>query len=358
MKSQGQTPSETVIQPTNTQPMEPVKESGSSMQPVPGPAKENKYLVIIIALLVVLCLGLAIAIVVIRTRTDGNYDDNADNTGITLVDDAEKVPFNSLTKNDVMNYLRGKVAKSKSERLPSGFLPQELILKSYETSLVLLPSYDSPSEILQTLFDGDRQLISFANFTYGFKKDDFKLDTNPTNHWTILSVDSTKCSGALTCPRGIAFEKKYLDYYNQYAGDGMSEDYKVKFNNLSQDFVKKALPILVFAGVESNGLSFADSVYDYIIEETDNKYILTLQSIGIQSKPEDYSAIMLGDIENISTPTAVNLYEVKFELDKQTGEVAYQKNESGGKTDIIKTFEVSEEDGEELKQMLVEEYIK
>ena len=85
---------------------------------------------------------------------------------------------------------------------------------------------------------------------------------------------------------------------------------------------------------------------------------MTLQSIGIQSKPEDYYAIMLGDIENISTPTAVNLYEVKFELDKQTGKVAYQKNESGGKTDIIKTFEVSEEDGEELKQMLVEEYIK
>lgn len=110
--------------------------------------------------------------------------------------------------------------------------------------------------------------------------------------------------------------------------------------------------------MESNGSNFASSVYDYVIEETDDKYILTLQSIGIQLKPEDYYAIMLGDVENISTPTAINLYEVKFELDKQTGMVAYQTNAGGGKTNVVKTFEVSEEDGEELKRILIQEQSK
>lgn len=186
-----------------------------------------------------LCLGIVIAIAIIKTRTDDTLDTgSADNVDTISMDNVEKIPFVSLTKNDAMKYLRERLSKSKSEGLPSGFLPQELMLKNYETDLVLLPSYDDPSEILQALFDGDRQLLSFMNFTDGFKKDDFKLDTASSNYWTVLSVDSTKCSNTMTYPRGITFNRRYLDYYNQYAGYGMSEDYRVKINDFSQDFVK------------------------------------------------------------------------------------------------------------------------
>lgn len=343
------------MEPQDYQTQPPQDYQTQPPQPIMAAPKKNKYLVIILVFLVTLCLGLMITIVIINTGVDSNYsDENIQSTDTVSVDDAKKQSFDSLTKNEAMDYLRKKASSSKNEILPNGFLPQELMLENYETDLVLLPSYDNPSEILQTLFDDNKTLISFTSFINDFEEDDFKFDTSSNGYWTVFSIDPSKCLGRAVCPKGVAFDKKYIDYYNQYAGDGMSEHYIVKFNDYSQEFVKTALPILVFTGVESGGLKFTNSVYSYVIEETDDKYILTLQSIGIQTNPQDYYAIVLGSIEEISTPTAINLYEVKFELDRQTGRVAYQTNESGGKTNIIKTFEVSEEDGEELKQMLIQ----
>ncbi len=325
-----------------------------SLQLAAKPTKGYKSTwIIILVIFLVLCLGVVTALIFFNTQTDDTGKDN-DNT--FAVDDGsenenELIPYDRLTKDDAMNFLRKKYSKAKIKRLPEGFLPEGLTFENNESALWLFPSYDEIDKKWPTLFSEVSQTTNFGFLIDGYKQDDFVLDTTSSKYWMSISLDSAKttCKSATKCWKGVAFDKKYLDYYDEFPGD--SEHYVLEFKDFSQDFVEMALPIVFASRIKSEGADYISGIYSYFIEEKEDKYILTVHCVGVLPRLMHNDYMDEGDD---AATLVISLYDTGFELNKNTGEVSYQIYDNNSRRNVNKIFGISIEESEELERLLAQ----
>lgn len=334
--------------------------ANQSLQLAIEPTKGYKSTwVIILVISLVLCLGVVIALIFFNMQTDGTGKDN-DNISVVDDDDSgdedegELIPYDSLTKDDALNFLRKKYSKAKIKRLPKGFLPEGLTFENDEAALWLFPSYDELDKNWPMLFGEVSQTTTFGFLMDDYKQDDFILDTVSSRYWTSITLDSAKtiCKNTKSttkCWKGVAFDKKYLDYYDELPG--VSEHYVLEFKDFSQDFVEMALPVVFAAGIKSEGADYISGIYSYFIEEIEDKYILTAHCISVLPRFRYSNYVDEGDDAAV---LVISLYDTRFELDKNTGEVSYQIYDDNSKRDVNKLFGISVEESEELERLLAQ----
>ena len=112
----------------------------------------------------------------------------------------------------------------------------------------------------------------------------------------------------------------------------------IEFKNLSPEFAKLAMPIIVSTDTTSRR-----SIYDYYFEDQDDAYILGLLCIGIGY---DQKSLMARTKDEMTM--AINLYEMRFVLDKNTGTVSWEKDSNGNKMAVKKSFSISQDEASAL----------
>lgn len=253
----------------------------------------------------------------------------------------------NLTKDEAIDIIRSMYGESKCTI--EGLLPEKLELKSNEYAQKILYSYDDVAEVPSIAQDSVMGLgDSFAN-----KKptDDFLIDET-TDYYTIVSIDNSKVScgelneykSTISCYRGISFNRKYLDYYEKVEGYSHSDE--MIFNDLSADFVELALKIIMAINMWDG-----NSLYEYYFEDSGDSFAITGIFFGV--------GLDMSNLEGataFNVPYAINVYEKKLTLDKNTGRVAWEKYDSdyGGKTssNALKSFSLSDDDLIEIQAII------
>lgn len=225
---------------------------------------------------------------------------------------------------------------SETKCIPEGLLPEKFKLKPNEFAQKIIYSYDDVAEVPNIAQNSVMGLQTQS-------ADDFIIDET-TEYYTIVSVDNSKIpcgeldesQSSITCYRGISFNRKYLNHYEKV--EGYSHNDEMIFNDLSPDFAETALKIIMATDIWNK-----DSLYDYYFEDNGDYFTLTGIYFGV--------GVDMNNIEGASAfniPYAINIYEKKMNLDKNTKEVAWEKFDSsyGEETSLntLKSFSLSEDD--------------
>lgn len=253
----------------------------------------------------------------------------------------------NLTKDEAIDIVRNMYGESKCTT--KGLLPKKLELKSNEYAQKILYSYDDVAEVPSIAQESVMGLgDSFANRK---PTDDFLIDET-TDYYTIVSIDNSKVScgelneykSTISCYRGISFNRKYLDYHEKVEGYSHSDE--MIFNDLSADFVELALKIIMAIDMWDG-----NSLYEYYFEDGGDSFAITGIFFGV--------GLDMSNLEGataFNVPYAINIYEKKLTLDKNTGKVAWEKYDSdyGGKTssNALKSFSLSDDDLIEIQAMI------
>ena len=255
----------------------------------------------------------------------------------------------NVTKDEAISIIKNMhgEAKCTSERL----LPEKLKLKPNEFAHEILYSYDDAAEVPSIAQDS---VMGQQNELFNRKStDDFLIDET-TDYYTIVSVDNSKIpcgeldeyQSSISCYRGISFNRKYLDHHEKVEDTVHSDE--MIFNGLSSDFVELALKIIIATDIWNN-----KSLYDYYFEDNGDNFTLTGIYFGV--------GLDMNNLEGASAsnvPYAINIYEKKLKLDKNTRKVAWEKFDSyyGEKSSSnnLKSFSLSENEVAEIQALIYE----
>ena len=247
--------------------------------------------------------------------------------------------FQNMTKEDAMAALA--IMDSESYWLPEGFIPDSFRLRDDEFVRELLYSYDSIDEVPQIAADS----VMGLGELFGERRtvEDFQIDES-TDYYTVVSVNPSKAScgelddteTSVDCYRGISFNKKYLDHYRKTVNNSSNDI--IEFKDLSPEFARLAMPIIVASDIMSSR-----SIYDYYFDDEENEYILGILCIGVGLDLDNMSNASYGNI-----PMAINLYEMKFALDKTTGMTSWVKHDNGERMDILKSIPITAEEAQKI----------
>lgn len=255
--------------------------------------------------------------------------------------------LDNITKDEAIRIIENM--HGEDQCIPEGLLPEKLKLKSNEFAQKILYSYDDVTEvpsIAQNSVMGLEDLFNDRRST-----DDFQIDET-TEYYTIVSVDNSKIpcgeldehQSTITCYRGISFNKKYLNHYEKV--EGTMHDDEMIFNDLSPDFVELALKVIMATDIWNGG-----SLYDYYFEDNGDKFTLTGIYFGVGLDMDN-----LEGANAFNVPYAINIYEKKINLDKNTKKVAWEKYDSdyGGESssNILKSFSLSNDDLIEIQAVI------
>lgn len=292
---------------------------------------DNKIYKIILSILSSLAVVLTVAILVVKITTPTKIP--ADSTG--QLEETTSPLFGDMTKEDAVKALSAMY--SESYWLPDGFIPDPLKLKDDESFRTLLYSYKDISEVAQI---ASNSVMGIRNDSIdNLPADDFLIDET-NNYYTVISVDPSKVTcGELgstmpstICYRGVSFNQEHLNHYEEV--NGSSHNDIIEFKDLSPEFAKLAMPIIV-----STDATNRRSIYDYYFEDQDDAYILGLLCIGIGYDQKSLMAHTKDDMTMV-----INLYEMRFVLDKNTGTVSWEKDSNGNKMAIKKSFPISQDE--------------
>lgn len=253
----------------------------------------------------------------------------------------------NVTKDEAISIIKNMYDKTKCT--PEGLLPEKFKLKSNEFSLEILYSYDDVAEVTSIAQDS----IMGGNGLFVDRKstDDFLIDET-TEYYTIVSVDNSRIpcgeldehQSIITCYRGISFNKKYLNYYEKVENNSSNDE--IIFNDLSPDFVELALKVVMGVDIWNSS-----SLYDYYFEGNGDSFTLTGIYFGVGVDMNSLEGASASDI-----PYAINIYEKKLNLDKDTRKAAWEKHDSiyGGEasTNILKSFSLSGDDLVEIQAVM------
>lgn len=248
------------------------------------------------------------------------------------------------TKEEIINLLEGitkdeaisiiKSMNSETKCIPEGLVPDKLKLQSNEFAQKILYSYDDVAEVPSI---AQKSVMGSNGFSIDRKSiDDFLIDET-TEYYTIISLDGSKSSCEKnSCYRGISFNRKYLNHHEVI--EGVSHYDEMVFNDLTPEFVELALKIIIATDIW-NG----NSLYDYYFEDNGDNYTLTGIYFGV--------GVDMNNLEGVSAyniPYAINIYEKKLNLNKNTKKVSWEKYNSDyseeSSSNIIKSFSLSNDD--------------
>lgn len=322
---------------------------------------ENLNLKVMLVVLLVVILMLSIAnvyvfsinnqptkIPLVNNNTNTANKDSND----TVNDDIQKTPteqsksvmekdFSSLTKEDAI-----EAAMEMAEDENRSFLPNGIILEPYTG---LFYSYDDVSQIKE---------IAMLNF-FPISR---VLDNAPTReiiiettneHYSIVTARSNKEEDVIRYRKGVMFNKKYYDY-NDDDKTGTGIVASSKFNDTSSEFVNIALPIVAYLEQPISESSY-NNVYNYILEEQPDKYIITFNKIGLGVNQKKLDEMLRNDSDNfnlgnpIFSTLSINLYSYGYELDKQTGRLSYLDLENDG---LLESYDLSDKDIKRIKSKM------
>lgn len=252
----------------------------------------------------------------------------------------------NVTKDEAIDIIKDMYSETKCT--PEGLLPEKFKLKSNEFTQEILYSYDDATEvpsIAQHSIMGGNGLFVDRKST-----DDFLIDET-TEYYTIVSIDNSKIPcGELDehqstiCYRGISFNKKYLNYYEKVENNSSNDE--MIFNDLSPDFVELALKVIMGIDIWNSS-----SLYDYYFEDDGDSFTLTGVYFGVGIDMNNLEGASASDI-----PYAINIYEKKLNLDKDTKKAVWEKHDSiyGGEasTNILKSFSLSDDDLVEIQAVM------
>jgi hypothetical protein len=297
-------------------------------------------IILIIEIAIIAVLAIAIILVKIFYHTPSNPTQASDFSICKHRTKEEILNLTSnITKDEAISIIENINGENKCT--PEGLLPEKLKLKSNEFAQKILYSYDDVAEvpsIAQSSVMGGNGLFTDRKST-----DDFLIDET-TEYYTIVSVDNSKIpcgeldesQSTITCYRGISFNRKYLNHYEKI--EGTSHNDEMIFNDLSTDFVELALKVIMATDIWNS-----NSLFDYYFEDNGDSFTLTGIYFGV--------GIDMNNLEGATAfniPYAINVYEKKLSLDKNTKKVAWEKYDSiydgESSSNILKSFSLSNDE--------------
>lgn len=315
----------------------PSNENSSEIAKPSSSAPDHRIYRIILIIEAVFALGLIIAIAItaiikaIPPATTPAPTSPTQSASLSICSHGTKDEIANLVNNITKEEALGIITESYAEDscLHSKFLPENLTLRSDESSYQFLYSYNYVSEVPDIAQDSTMRLSTES-------ADDFIID-EITDYYVVVSVDPSKgtCGQSMfSCYRGISFDKKYLDHHERTEGNSRYDE--IIFNDLSADFAELVLKILAAINVW-NG----PSLYDYYFEDLGDSFKFTGVYFGVGLDLDN-----LDEFSADNVPVAINIYEMGIIVNKTTGKLDYEKSSDGdgGYTHIIRSISLSEAD--------------
>ena len=329
----------------------------NKMQNSKKPLKISTIRILQIILSIEVLLIITLSIVLIMKIANNNAQ-NSDGTTVSSDNEIQDPDNNAVTttvcghrtKENLLQYVENiskEEALSVIERqidtkcFPDGLIPTSYNLRPDEFTRKILYSYDDPSEVLGIAQDSVMGLDD-SNSLEDRPLDEFIID-EVTDYYTIVSIDPAKVScgelnknqSTISCYRGISFNRAYLNYYEEV--DGSSHNDRIKFTNTDPEFAELALKIILASDIWNS-----DSLYDYYFEQNETNYTLTGIYFGV--------GLDMTNLENATAsnlPYAINLYEKKLILDKESGQYSWERYSTTlgeGNTNTFRSFPLTDDE--------------
>ena len=310
---------------------------------------ENLSLKVTFVVLLVVIVMLSIANVYVfsinnhPTKTPLTNTANKDSND-TVNDDVQKTPteqnksvmekdFSSLTKEDAIEAV---IEMTDNEN--RSFLPGGIILEPYTR---LFYSYGDVSQIKEIAMSEYFPLSRLSDYA---QTEEIIIETT-NEYYSIVAAKPDNKEDETRHRKGVLFNKKYYDYNgDDKSGTGIVAS--SKFNDTSSEFVNIALPIVAYLEQPMSESSY-NNVYNYILEEQPDKYIITFNKIGLGVNQKKLDEMLRNDSDNfnlgnpIFSTLSMNLYSYGYELDKQTGRLSYLDLENDG---LLESYDLSDKD--------------
>lgn len=236
------------------------------------------------------------------------------------------IAFSNLTKEEAMKFIEYQT--SINSKVPDNFVNDDVKLQSGEKYLELLYSYEKTSEIKEiakeSVFGSNNGFRSFLNNEPKYSLDKMYVQLHDDIYAiTYVNPDEIECEDSY-CYRGVTFNKKYVNYYDDVIKTEESESHNNKtiFMNLEPSFVKEAMAIIIYISNYSN-------IYDYTFEETEKQFIYTLHIVGVGF-----------DLETGNY--AINFIQNQVFVDKETGIMKWKTDEEGNKNKVLRSININQ----------------
>lgn len=286
---------------------------------------ENRPYLITLCVLagLIIILGVVDMTLVLRPMSGREVSDSSigDESTANLNDGETLKPAADLTKEEALALLNTMLS---GNYLPKNFVDSALTPEGYKRYFILEYSYDQ----LDDIYESDYHISDFGNY---------QIDINQIDDTYAVVVAEDNPERWI----GVAFNKNSIDYYKEtIQGDGyISTNDRIKINNVSDDFVKKALPIL-FLTTDAFG-SNIQNIYDYEFKEQGDTISLVAYVISVGMDLENTQSV--DDLKY-----ALNIYANECYIDKSAGEFHWKIDEEGRKNNIIKSFSLTDDESSTL----------
>lgn len=297
--------------------------------------------ILVIILVVILCLV---------GNGDSNTDD-VDGANVTANSAAASTAFENLTKAEALAFLQSREDDANGV-LPEGYVGEEItdaVIMSGRNLIVsdldLIYSYETEAELEQMA----RQ--KYSGF-WSNDEDDAEADfeIKEYDYYAIVTPKRIK-DGATSCDHGyyndcdslLSFKRSYLNYLREESSPHSFND-AFYVNNYDPEVVNELLRVYTFFASIGFGGGHGN-IYSYSFEEQDDRFVLTVNYIGVGLNPE-----VLRNPEgynDISEAYAINLFSRCYAADKADGRiyaVPVQTEPEVEYSDYVKSFPVTEEE--------------
>ena len=298
----------------------------SPVQPAPQKKQIPVVAIIIAAVAFLAIAGTAVAFVLIRASTNKNSNNNE--TSSLTGSCGRTAKYEDLTFEEAYSFKK-TVLNDPDCNAQALANDEDLVTSNKNDIYRLLYSYSNPSEINSIAND------SVMNLRDDGQTIDFEIIQK--EHYAIVKGDKKGSPHDNHITNGIIFDKKYVNYYDSDP-DKIGQIDKIEFTNFDEDWIKKAAILMRIASNEQG------SIYDYVLTDEGDNYKITTRNIGMGLDAENSSANKL--------KYTLTKYEAYFTINKTTGTFESVKvRDSGGRFNTTKTWELAEEQNEEMAKL-------
>ena len=251
---------------------------------------------------------------------------------------AEPTAFAEMTKDEAVEYLKGITDVAP---VPENFVNPDVELRGDEYALVLLYSYDNVNDVQDIAYN------SVFSVPFGsIGKTDWIHVSQIDDRYAVASVNQNEAQNIReSYYRGVSFNKKYLDHYEDIKGTSRND--RIVFKSFDPSFVQEAMSIILYGDVSTELVN----IYDYSFVELEDKFVFTTYTIGIGIDMEN--ADMTAGTMRDAIQSVINLIERELTLEKSTGQLQWGSDSDGNHNRILKSFPITPEEVSEISEALM-----
>lgn len=316
--------------------------------PRPKPNTLLKVAYIVIALLSSAVAILSIVIIVAHFTKNASNNQSGGNADATATNE-----FKNLTKAEAIAFLQSQ-ENSAGGVVAEGFVGKEImdaVITSNPRTIVsdldLTYSYGDMPEL--------EQLIRRKYSSYPLPEDEVNMDDfeiKEYDHYAIVTIKSVKETASCAenryydCDSLLLFKRDYLNYVQDDLSEDDSAHYytdRLYVNTREPEIIDELLRVYVFS-VPNGFWGTRGNIYSYSFDEQDDKFVLTVNYIGVGLNVEMFES------SNYAIDTnsyAINLYSQYYAVDKTDWSiyrVPVRGESEAGYTNNIKSFPITQEE--------------